>query len=68
MSFDENPQLNSKIDFKKYKENIPKCCKLQNYEEHRDILMFCWGLISLIEHNAPDKAIGCETCEFYKNP
>ncbi len=22
MSFDENPQLNSKIDFKKYKENI----------------------------------------------
>ncbi len=30
--------------------------------------MFCWGLISLIEHNAPDKAIGCETCEFYKNP
>lgn len=54
------------IDFEVYKNNIPKCCKLQTYEEHRDILFFCWGLINNLK-NGLDLSQGCETCEFYTN-
>lgn len=49
-----------------YTLNIPKCCQLKTYEEHRDTLAFCWGLINNIQHGI-NPAQGCEKCQFYKS-
>ena len=44
-----------------YRENIPECCSLKTYEEHRGILSFCWNLLISYEEN---KKINCDKCEF----
>jgi hypothetical protein len=44
-----------------YQEAIPDCCKLRTYEQHKEYLMFCWGLVSSIQQKKPLK---CGICEF----
>ncbi len=38
-----------------YRENIPECCSLKTYEEHRGILSFCWNLLISYEENKKNK-------------
>ena len=46
-----------------YEQHIPSCCKLRTFNEHAEILGFCWGLMNSIPngHN-------CGTCEFNVDP
>lgn len=43
-----------------YAAAIPACCEYQTFEEHRDGLMLCWGLVSAIERGLP---MNCDRCE-----
>jgi hypothetical protein len=61
----ETPSLTNKVTAEVYTQNIPDCCKLSTFEEHRDIIWFCWGLIEHIKNNT-DPREGCEHCTFYK--
>ena len=49
-----------------YSRNIPKCCKLKTVKEHKEVLLYCWGLMNNIKKSI-DPAEGCETCEFHVN-
>lgn len=51
-----------------YEKNIPSCCKLRTFNEHADILGFCWGILNGV--NNPDFKNGnkCGICEFNVDP
>ncbi len=51
-----------------YEQNIPSCCKLRTFDEHAEILGFCWGLLN--GANDPDFKNGdkCGMCEFNVDP
>lgn len=57
------------IDFefaKKYQAAIPKCCELQTFEEHAEIIMLCWGITYQIRNST--ESTNCGICEFNTSP
>lgn len=55
-----------KMTEEKYQELIPKHCLYQTAALHREVLMYCWGILcGFVKPETAKK--DCEGCEFNTN-
>lgn len=56
----------SKFSPEEYQAAIPGCCRLRTFEEHAEVIWFCWGIISQIASGS--KITPCGMCEYNAEP